>query len=593
MSEVTQSSAFLETMGEVPSVHLSNAAKVDKHMLLTFGVRVYANVCLLFELVDTGKWTHQLLVKYLVPFEGMLTTHELSSLRQRRLFAPEGDDQASARYTCQDLYIPSETLRKLGVKILKWNDWNGQSAEAKFLVDKMGLKACIQLPEWYALMENAATEGRSLLLQYFVDNFDTIYKYRYRPEQATIAFLPTRCGTGAKPTDCFTDAGCEVLGFLILDTQWHALATTFGCKPHPPPQRLIDALQNIKSISAQNITGILKYLAGRSLDFVPSHWDRIRELHFIPVLMPNTTLSTYPQIRPRDLYLNETSEYAGLFYFKSFGKVVDAFLAAAGAKYDPTTEELARRLVSDDEWPRRFLSRLGVDKYKALLHRIAAEHGTLFQDATLLDKMKKTPFLLAMNENMEVILTQARDISLIDDEIVQELFRPIRAPIDPVLEPFYERLGSSWISSQVKTSFTLSRSDEAPDMKLQQVIRERAPLLVYNGNRSTGSSNLDAHAILKNMTVLRAAEMEVVRTFGQKREIQKTTASLSKADVHHLYVTKDYDYFEVARALSQVVCQQAHISDICLLSTLLSDPINLLKKRGFNIERMMQFAKES
>ncbi|TPX30111.1 hypothetical protein SeMB42_g07972 [Synchytrium endobioticum] len=155
-----------------------------------------------------------------------------------------------------------------------------------------------------------------------------------------------------------------------------------------------------------------------------------------------------------------------------------------------------------------------------------------------------------------------------------------------------DEAGSSWISSQVETSFTLSRSDEPPDMKLQQVIRERrAPLLVYNGNRSTGSSNLDAHTILKNMNVLRAAKMDL-RTFGQKRDIQKTTASLSKADVHHLYVTKDYDYFEVARALSQVVCQQAHISDICLLSTLLSDPINRLKKRGFNIERMMQFAKE-
>lgn len=116
----------------------------------------------------------------------------------------------------------------------------------------------------------------------------------------------------------------------------------------------------------------------------------------------------------------------------------------------------------------------------------------------------------------------------------------------------YEHLGSRWLSKLVKESFTPNGDPIISESatKLENVIRERTPILLYDGHQLRKNSDLKPKAlkILSEIKVYEVKQIEIARIFNDQKKIQQTTAFsgyLKNEPV--LLVTKEFDYFDIAR----------------------------------------------
>ena len=127
-----------------------------------------------------------------------------------------------------------------------------------------------------------------------------------------------------------------------------------------------------------------------------------------------------------------------------FGNPSNAFLRACGVKEEPTPLELTQQVIRS---PNSFLDQMGFQKYLQILRTIAANYFMLKQTA-LLNEMKQSPFLIGVrtesgslnsasteakittpdheeNEKVHYELARAREICLIDDTVLGQLFSPL------------------------------------------------------------------------------------------------------------------------------------------------------------------------
>jgi hypothetical protein len=156
----------------------------------------------------------------------------------------------------------------------------------------------------------------------------------------------------------------------------------------------------------------------------------------------------------------------------------------------------------------------------------------------------------------------------------------------------YQHLGSKWLSKLVKESFTprgeLITNESAT--KLEEVIHERTPILMYDGHQLRNDSDLKPNAvkILGEIKVYEVNQIEIVRTFGDQQKTQQTTAFsgyLKNAPV--LLVTKEFDYFDIASVLSKMILKSPRLNDSLLISTFLSTSLVNLTSKGFPVERIL------
>ena len=255
--------------------------------------------------------------------------------------------------------------------------------------------------------------------------------------------------------------------------------------------------------------------------------------------------------------------------------------------------------------PDVMLSDRGVENYLALLRQIASNYMSLKHDSKLVSCMKKSAFLIGIKSkdhsndtDVAYQLALAKDIYLIDDTVIGQLFNVLGAPVESILERMYEDLGSTWISSQVKEIITpigqMKETVRAQD--LQILIHERAPLLLYDGQHIRNTKDIvpNSDKLLKNLKVLEVDEIEMSRKFMEKVKKQNTGACMladreSKAFI--LYICRELDYFDVARALSRIIFKQPRLNDSLLLSTLLSTSLENLRRKGFPVDRILNLKK--
>jgi hypothetical protein len=121
-------------------------------------------------------------------------------------------------------------------------------------------------------------------------------------------------------------------------------------------------------------------------------------------------------------------------------------------------------------------------------------------------------------ERFKFELARATDIYLIDDGVLGQLFSPLGAPLESLLEDMYCDLGSLWLSKQVTETTNpkgqprrTSKSEE-----LQSLIQERALLLLYDGQQMRGSKDISrgAEQILKTISVQEVPQIFIVSFLG-------------------------------------------------------------------------------
>lgn len=339
-----------------------------------------------------------------------------------------------------------------------------------------------------------------------------------------------------------------------------------------------------------------------SLDFSNFDWRMLKAIKFIPVKIArkstasssssstSSTTTSIEWMEPGRVFFSgaSSSVYQDHFHYVDFGPTANTFLRACGVKDEPTPPELAARLVRE---PQAFLDSSGFEAYMTVLRQLAANFSSLRQQSSLLAEMRREPFLIGLHSDQTFIqedesekessslatlvssstssvssssppaakklkyqLSSASDIYLIDDTILQQIFQPLGCPLETLLEEMYQELGSKWLSKQVKEVYEPRGRGQVTERttKLQNLIRDRAALLLYDGIvvRSAKELARNAEKTLKNMCVFEVQEISIVREFGKKRDSQKVGACMmldGRTKQHVVFVAGEPDYFDVAR----------------------------------------------
>ncbi|KAJ1925062.1 hypothetical protein IWQ60_004808 [Tieghemiomyces parasiticus] len=510
---------------------------------------------------------------------------------------------------------------------------------------------------------------RQAALRYFIDQYPGRYRRSYRPAEVTVPFLPatylaskddgtlawsvdatsspdnlfTSVDTLARPDDCYAHPAGQVMGFRVLQTDLRPHAATFGVAAHPPVSLLLNRLAAQPPRDARFARAEFEYLTARQADFGARDWQAVAQLRFIPTPTPAGGV-THRAAAECYFATGGTEARYDMLTYVTFGPVADLFLKACGVQDEPTAVDLARLMVKDPgqflaacrsrsagarggDTPAEAMDQKGYEHYLQVLRQLAVQRTALGRHRDLVQKMRNRPFLLAVRERsvvppasalnppdnspsestptLEYRLEYPYNVTLVDDTVLQKTFNPWAAPMEALLEDFYEYLGANWISRQVQETSqpagTVRRSQRA--QALQRLIRERAPLLIYDYQRDQATKLLrSSEWLATRLQVLEVETIHVHRKFAptQRVQIQPTTACLQRQvpgvdaprDTWFLLIARlEYSEFDVATVLCRLLFSKTRLNDTLLLETMLATPLDALKRKGFPVDRVLNLKK--
>ena len=260
-----------------------------------------------------------------------------------------------------------------------------------------------------------------------------------------------------------------------------------------------------------------------------------------------------------------------------------------------------------------------VEGYFNALRQIAVHYDNLRSDKVLLNALRKSKFLLGRRRLPEVTnavsngnttfaddtdlltesweLAKADEIDIADDPVLDRIFKPLSAPQEPLLEEFYEALGSVRISSKVKESYRLHGHEQTSTFsdQLFTLIQERLPLLFFEvkGRVRIARSPED---VLKYLKIVEYNRIDIIREKEGIRHVEAISAcilSSSSRAIKLCICRTDFDYHDVATALSRVTFGEIRRNEAFLLGSLLSNSLSTLRRKGFPVERVIQTQKSA
>ena len=230
-------------------------------------------------MVETGEWTIQELIKYLLSVRSTLQQTEIEILQHTPAFFEEsaveqnrnedGTLKKVPRFKASDLYEPLDVFRSLGLPII---DWRGKDGKLKWkyssdqgTLDMVWLSYILKLflakflftlglkrsPPMDVILGIAAKDGPqgAAALNYFLDNYERRYMDYTANNHGNIAFIPAiHRGEKklVKPLEVFSNLDWQLLGFPILDpslTRRQDAITRLKIVEHPPTNDLVHLLE--------------------------------------------------------------------------------------------------------------------------------------------------------------------------------------------------------------------------------------------------------------------------------------------------------------------------------------------------------------
>ncbi|THH29159.1 hypothetical protein EUX98_g5023 [Antrodiella citrinella] len=617
--------AYFQTahiFSDLPLVKFTSESPIKGNLekiLLALGVRKHVDLQIVFDrMIKTGDWTTADLVKYLVAVQTTLTSAELERLRMTSAFPKEvtGSDALEKakvpRCKASDLYEPLDTFKELGLPIIDWGGrtkWRGNTDEAKFLFN-IGLR---RFPPLEALVSLAASENekiRPVALKYLLDNIPNRYNHYHPNNFAHLAFIPAVKGDTHD-----------------IDSLRPEDVSKLRVQDHPPTTKLLALLQNSPPENSQTAKTWFQAMGVRVSEFSSSELKTLSEMLFVPVEQSDTsqgrTIQTNPSVRllaPGQCYFKGDSNaqvHSKLFVFVDFGPGANLFLSACGTKREPSVEEIARILLDN---PRRFFELCeGRDNFLIELRNVAVNRRGLSQ--TLLTLMKRNPILLASRRtrknkkdtkrqsidhdeeedwDLEYDLLKPDAIVIADDTNAYQHFGDaiFAAPQDDLLEDFYMELGSRRLSALVKekykTSAEIKHSRKPADIR--NLILERLPLFLHEHSHAKVQVPYSWLNTEANFVVRAFGKITVIKTlnFGQVASVKNQDASAvalreGRGPIQLWLADNDLlDMYEVSTSMCRLLFQSPKASDALLFMTILSTDLRALRRRGYNVDRILR-----
>ncbi|WVQ80757.1 hypothetical protein IAT38_002862 [Cryptococcus sp. DSM 104549] len=633
---------------DLPTIALPKGTAIKggmEKMLLAIGVRRTVNLQLVFSrLVGGGEWSCHDLMRYLVSVRDTLSEEELKRLRQTAAFplaieAPgDGTKPALVRQKPWQLYEPTETMKALGLPLLDWGDakWRSNSEEAKMLFS-LGLN---RFPAIDTLLSIAAgrAPANAKALEYLLANIQTHYPMFKADLYPGVAFIPAVTPSGesilARPGEAFTNPDCALLGFSIVDRRISTAEAVakLGIQRDPPMGQLVISLLNRVPTLTGNVPQVRKifeYMGTLVGQGPPAALDRLREAAFIPA--KHTESSPSMLYKPSQVFFVSKDHgddiWKTAFTFVDFGSQANVFLRHCGVRPEPSVRDIAALLVKDPEGilkqagsPGKYLTQLRViatnwnrlDTYT----KSAMKSARFLLAWQLVPRVKKTGLSLSWGEknsgeeenewDRDWVLAKAGDIVINDSVQFAQHFGQyiLAAPEEQILEDFYLGLGAKPLSTFVKSQYVagplISCVPTAEAQALRRHVLERLTIF-FSAKRRTQTSSYTIEGLSKegNFTVREVQSLKVQLVYRNGRvEKQHHETMYASADavgqgiVLTVSASAPEDEFDIASGLCAVLFKSYGADDAMLLQSMLTTSLMALRKRGFNVERILNQQRE-
>ncbi|KAK4698280.1 hypothetical protein P7C70_g8001, partial [Phenoliferia sp. Uapishka_3] len=640
--------ANVDLFADLPIVTFPSGAAVkgglDK-VLTALGVRHHVELQLVFtRLLGQGDWSHFELTKYLVGVKDTLSASELDRLRQTQWLPQEGEativgppgpggvatKPKVVRHAARELFEPTDTLRALGLPLLDWTSapqkWRSGSDEAKFLLD-LGL---LRTPSVEQVLKVASTPENADLrekgLRYFLDEYQNAgYGSTYHPAKHPFAFLPAMQNGSAlyaKPSEVFSNPHVALLGFPVLVGRLIPDAGRLKVASDPPPALLVAALLKTPPKDIDTARGIFGYLSTQVSQFSQTQIASLRGATFVPVIVAARPDHRSPTVC---FFSTDPSLPPGLkalfTILPDFGLAAKPFLTAVGVKESPSTAEIAAIVIDN---PGKLLDLSGsAEKYLTVLRLLALNYKRL--SGSLQKQMKIAPLFLG-TKRIPPPPTNGASSSLIDDDDDDEssgsitysltpasglcindeaqTFRVFEAdllacPQEEAIEDFAEAMGAPRISRLVSSNYrTIGAADEGSKraLDLKRAVAERTVLFLAERVQQHGKGELkhEVDWVSSHLHVFEVSAIELVLTLNFNSKMKRVALPASayvkaeRSDLHLFVGPDDMDfYYEAASGLCKHLLSKQRPNDVLLFMTVLQTSLKNLKRRGYNVDRIL------
>ncbi|GES75226.1 hypothetical protein GLOIN_2v1492674 [Rhizophagus clarus] len=604
------SKAYFENVNlfpNLPTIQFQESSMVQNIMDL-LGVRKVVELQLIFQrLLGQGDWDHMQLVKYLSLKFSDLNEDEITILKSVAIWPKKNLQQSKKaakqaqivqRFVANNLHVPSPIHRDLGLPIIDWQGrWDCNAQEEKFLIE-LGIR---EYPTLQKILELAAPptdpEIRKKALKYFITNFDEKYFSNYNWAEVKVAFLPCSVqGIYAKPSECFINPKCSIMGFQVVRQDLKYQVEKLGVLQNPDPEQLLEKLKKNRPQDENKGKEIFEYLASQQGDFITSDWNTLNYLEFIP-------FRVYPDIiihaSPFKCFFKIQEDFLNGFFLRvDFGEKANKFLQSCGVKNEPTPVDFAELLVNSS---RELMNSNGgdVEKYISILRRIAMDYklcGSITRKLSLVEKMKSVPILLAVRrlENVNNVnpgnqeiqgyqLATANEIYINDDIVYQGIFNTLTAPEEDYLEPLYKWLGCRSLHDSVKEVAVPKgfAQQTKNSQQLQDTILERASLFYFK--HPTFDIKKDEEW-LKRLKVREVNYIETTYSLGNKRQTSKDSCNCILQDVGMnswtLYITSNLKLLDISKHIAKNIFKTREWNSTFRIHTLLTTSLSSLKDQN-------------
>ncbi|KAJ7039263.1 hypothetical protein C8F04DRAFT_1087709 [Mycena alexandri] len=610
---------------DLPVVTLPSGTVVRpalERMLQALGVRKHVDLQVVFDrMIKTNEWSIFELTKYLVDVKTSLTPEEFTKLKNTAAFSKElgaGDaDKKRTQYCARQLYEPIDTFRQLGLPVIDWgqNKWKSSSDQAKLLFD-LGLLRYPPLEVLISLCAKPDAKG-PIALKYLLDNMVARYN-DYNPANFyEVPYIPAlkdgKMIMGA-PKEVFANQDWAKLGFMVVaPITYPDAAVKLKIHQHPPTSRLVKLLETTPPKSEDEARTWFTVLAGRISEFSTTELQRLSQLSMVPTRSGRTPTEKEPPLRwlpPAQCFFGldgSAGFHSKLFVFVDFGTAANGFLSACGTKHSPSIDEVASTLLAN---PHRFYELAGgPSNFMSELRNLAINQRQI--SSATLSKMKKAPILLGTlrrgagdledeEKDLQYDLKRPDEIVIADDNHALQNFGDLlfTAPQEDILEGLYALLGSRRLSSLVKEEYKTGTEvkDSRAAAEIRALILERLPLFLHEHTHaktrvSYNWLNTEAHFVVTSF-----GKLSVTKTllFGDLRKSRTQEASAVAKRVGsgpiQLWLAQNaqVDMYEVATSLNRLLFDSPKTNDALLFMTILSTDLKALKRRGYNVDRILR-----
>ncbi|KAF8170185.1 hypothetical protein K438DRAFT_1909340 [Mycena galopus ATCC 62051] len=606
--KIPEESYFLKAdlFHDLPVVTLPSGTPIRstlESVLQALGVRKHVDLQVVFDrMIKTNEWSIQDLAAYLVDARSSLTADEWAKLKATAAFSKEARGGQIEKRKAKELYEPNEVIRQLGLPVLDWGQhkWKPSSEQAKLLFD-LGLMRYPRLDMLINLCAGPNAQIRPIAFKYLLDNLSSRYKDYSPADFYEIAYLPGlqdgKPVMGA-PKDVFAVPDWAVFGYLVFapPSSHPDAALKLKIQQHPPSARL----------SEDEARKWFSVLATRISDFSNTSMVPTRPVD------PKAPAKSLRWLPPTQCFFGadeRASASSKLFVFVDFGTAANGFLSACGTKHSPSIEEVSLMLLAD---PHRFYELAeGPSNFLTELRNLAINQRQI--SSSTLGKMKKAPILLGTlrkasssgdleddEKDLQYDLKRPDQIVIADDNNSLQNFGAslFTAPQEDILEGFYMLLGSRRLSSLVKEEYktTTESKDQRTAAEIRALILERLPLFLHEHTHARtkvtyGWLNQEAHFITTSFGKLSVTK---TLTFGDLRTSHTQEASAVAKRIGsgpiHLWLAGNaqVDMYEVATSLNRLLFDSPKTNDALLFMTILSTDLKALKRRGYNVDRILR-----